>query len=333
MENEVIIPEFGIDWIDTKVRELDLDPEDLKAKYLEKADELTQSGMKQMIPDENEFAKFVCTAINANIQREKGVPKMNMEYAPIGNYPEKMTRGGRASVEMIGIAKDEATQKKKFTRLQAWEDETVKKMSVDFGKAYESTVRYIPEAQFEKAHICGVDAFTTFSEKSIDWATPEAINELISKIPTVMLSDVAKNVSKLVENKGKYFPDSLDLKSIMCMVTDFKTNQREDGSWWARYAVVDSSFNDEKARAFSVWVDHDLALKINAGKDSFVKFIGYISEKQDKDTGDFSYDMTACGILPLNIVNGIDQPDEKILARQAQNAVPESEAGIAIEDL
>lgn len=333
MENTMEIPEYGLNWISDKVNELSLDAEDLKAKYLAKADEFVDSGMKAVIPDENMFADYVCMAINAELQREKGVPKMNVDYAPIGNYPERIIKSGRASVEMVGIVQDEVSGKKKFSRLQAWEDETKKKMSVEFGKAYGGTVEYREDAQLANAHVCGIAGFTNFQEKSVEWATPDGINGLVNKLPMVKLSEVSKNVSKMLENNGKYFSDSLDLKTVMGMVTNFNHKQKEDGSWWARYSIVDSSFNDDKTRGFGIWVDKDLALSINAGKDSFVKFVGYISEQQDRETNEFSYSMTACGIIPVKIMNGIDQPDEKILARHAENSVSESEAGISIEDL
>lgn len=334
MENEIVISEFGLKWISDKVDTLKLDADDLKAKYIEKADEFTTSGIKAIMPNEDAFAEAICSALNAGIQREKGIPKMDIEFAPLGHYPERITRGAKASVEMIGIVKDSETGKKKLSRLQAWEERTPKKMDVEFGKGYTGTVKYIEEQQLEKAHVCGVEEFTEFKEQAIDWATTENINKILAKIPMVKLAEVAKNTSNLIEgNNNTFYSDSLDLKVIMGMVTDFKFKQKDDGSWWAKYSVVDSSFDDDKKRSFPIWVDKDLALRTNAGKDSFVRFVGTISEKQDKDTGDFVYDMSACAILPINIANGIDQPDEKILARQAQNAVPESEAGISIEDL
>ncbi len=301
------------DWISSLSMRTKVSADEIEKLYVERVSEAVQARLNEQFEFESfmEYIKSIVTGDTMKILPP--LPGIPIHFMPFGYFPKRPTRKEEQQSEIIGWGRLEEKSPMEITTLTASGPEAMlKRTMIEPCEIYDTVVSFNPEKKAQGMIRAFMHKDTEFNNNKV--ATPMSIEDryktIVTQYPVTTLANASNNLTKLIQfdlrNKKKSppYPDRTDLKVIQVTIHGFQSGRRDNGIEWARYEVTDSSFTPTpNHKAFTVWVDYELAKKIGAGEGSFVKFLGTI----EYDMNQQFCQMTACAIFPEYKVPLVEQ--------------------------
>lgn len=297
------IPEIELAWLNEQAATNEVPIEKMTAWYDASVIELKDIGLDKAFggEDNEQFTDAVRAAVRGRLQENISVPPTEFEIMIVGPYPERPVNKNKVQEYVAYVSLDGGPPEN--ASVSAWGDDDVAlSETVEYLGAYKTGFSYFPQDKQPGRFKLTIQPATILDATSkCDFLGDnyEARLDLLRQsVPHVKLNEAGHNTSSLIRSKNdKTYPDSLDIKKIIVQVEAFSDGIDKNGKHWARYSVIDGTFQSTiKNRTYTVWVDFALAKRIGAGKGSYLEIYGMIQNDRDNTTN-----MSACFIHPLAI--------------------------------